>query len=210
MGDLIASEAAPSVRRLHTAFNKVINEANESLTEKPASPLTITLGDEFQGLFSTMSTALTVMRSMRLKLRAKNIECRFVLGLAKIETTLNQTRAWNMMGPGLAAAREKLGNKKPLNAYRFSVPGDSITEELLDAVGLSITRIENAWSARQLDLAVAVYLDKIPNSQIPKKLGVVERVYYKIKMAAGLDFYDNQWRVLRDSVEGIDNKRLSQ
>ena len=210
MGDLIASEAAPSVRRLHAAFNKVIDEANESPTEKPASPLTVTLGDEFQGLFSSMSTALTVMRDMRIKLMSKNIGCRFALGLVRIETPLNQTRAWNMMGPGLAAAREKLGNKKQPNAYRFSVQGDSMTEELMDAVGHSITRIENAWSARQLDLAVAMYLDKIPNSQLPKKLGVVERVYYKIKMAAGLDFYDNQWRVLRDSVNDIDNKWISQ
>ena len=210
MGDLIASEAAPSVRRLHAEFNKVIDDANESVTEKPASPLTVTLGDEFQGLFGTMSAALAVMRKMRVRLLEKKIECRFALGLVKIETALNQTRSWNMMGAGLAAAREKLGDKKQRNAYRFSIPGDPVTEELMDAVGLSITRVENAWSDRQLDLAIALYLDKTPNSRMPKKLGVVDRVYYKIKSAADIDFYDHQWRVLRNSVRDLDINRLRQ
>ena len=205
MGDLIASEATASVRRLHNSFNKVIEEENESMTRELASPLTITLGDEFQGLFTNMQSALAAMRHLRLKLLTKKVECRFVLGLVKVETELNKTRAWNMMGPGLAPAREKLEEKRQPSAYRFSIPGDATTERLMDAIGLSITHIENGWTDRQMDLASAVYVDRAPNSQIPKKLKVVDRVYYKIKSAAKLDYYENQWLALRNSVSDIDD-----
>lgn len=208
MGDLIASEAATSVRRLHSAFNTVIEVENERMAREMASPLTITLGDEFQGLFANMQSALIAMRHMRLKLLTKKVKCRFVLGLAKVETDLNKVRAWNMMGPGLAAAREKLEEKRQPNAYRFSIPGDPTTEGLMNAIGLSITLTENGWTERQLVLASAVYIDRTPISQIPKKLKVVDRVYYKIKSAAKLDFYDNQWLALRNCVKEIDEKWL--
>jgi hypothetical protein len=66
-----------------------------------ASPLTITLGDEFQGLLHGLAQAVPVVRGLRLELMAAGVDCRFVIGQVEIRTPLNREKAWNMMGPGL-------------------------------------------------------------------------------------------------------------
>ena len=60
MGDLVASEAASSRRALHRTFNAAIDTANAAFAAALASPLTITLGDEFQGLAGDLPTAMRI------------------------------------------------------------------------------------------------------------------------------------------------------
>src|SRR4051794_24660165 len=108
MGDLIESEAAADVARLHMTFNRAIHHMNERTAESLVSPLTITLGDEFQGLFKTLSGGLRTMRQLRFELLAQHVPCRFALGVARLETPVATESAWNMMGPGLAQTRAKL------------------------------------------------------------------------------------------------------
>ena len=52
-----------------------------------------------------------------------------------------------MMGGGLGAARDKLNDKRSINAYRFSFPSEPILESLLSAVGDSLTTSES-WGGR--------------------------------------------------------------
>ncbi|MFD2134716.1 hypothetical protein ACFSLT_04795 [Novosphingobium resinovorum] len=84
-----------------------------------ASPLTITLGDEFQGPFTSLVAAAQAAREIRFELLGKDIDCRFVIGSIDLRTPVNSRRAWNMMGPGFADARERLG-KSALRAVTAS------------------------------------------------------------------------------------------
>jgi hypothetical protein len=54
---IVGSERARSVKTVHRVFNKAIDFANERYADGIESPLTITLGDEFQGLLRTLSHA---------------------------------------------------------------------------------------------------------------------------------------------------------
>jgi hypothetical protein len=72
-----------------------------------------------------------------------------------------------------------------------------------------MTAVEDGWTDRQMELVDAACLRHLPPAAIVKKLGVAERVYYKIKAAAKLDFYDEQWRALQDAAAAQDERRIS-
>ncbi|QGZ96508.1 SatD family protein [Terricaulis silvestris] len=205
MGDIVGSEAAPSVRRMHQVFNSAVAGANRKHAAAIVSPLTITLGDEFQGLVRTLSAALEVALALRLKLLQGGVRCRFVIGAVKVETPVNTTRAWNMMGPGLADARARLNQKDVDNAYRFSLPGDDLIGALLDAVGDSLTQNEAAWTETQLNYYVASRGERT-NAKVAASLGISERGLYKVLRAARADFHARQSAVIEDTIAALDQQ----
>lgn len=206
MGDLIGSERARSVTAIHRAFNKAIDTANKSHAESIASPLTITLGDEFQGLLSTLTHAWGVASELRLRLLLANVSCRFVIGAAQLETPLNRKEAWNMMGNGLAEARDKLNDKRTGSVYRFSLPGETIVESLLDAVGDSLTEVERGWTPTQLEYYSGARDESRTNAAIAKGFGVTPRSLYKVLHAARAEFHRRQSAVVQHALTGLDER----
>lgn len=202
MGDLIASEAAASVSRLHQTFNAAIARANAAPKTGILSPLTVTLGDEFQGICANLSQGAKLMRRLRADLLEQGVECRFVLGLVRIDTPLNPERAWNMMGPGLAAAREKLGDKRDPNAYRFHLPGAAAIEQLLEAVGAGLSAIEASWTDRQREIVLAAATSDVAANA--RRFGVSPKTVYKIRQAGQYDLYTRQWAAVDVAVRALD------
>lgn len=204
MGDLVHSERTDSVARLHRAFNTAVKRVNSSHAKDIVSPLTITLGDEFQGLTRNLESGVGLVQNLRRGLKDAHIECRFVIGLVKVQTPVNQANAWNMMGPGLARARDKLSDKRHPNAYRFSLPKDATREVLLDAIGYSLTEIESAWTDRQREVALFALDHGRSGAENAAALKLAPRTYYKIRQAARAEFYENQWRALKLGVVELD------
>lgn len=192
MGDLVASEKTGSRAQLHREFNNAVSAVNTQFSQYLASPLTITLGDEFQGLAGAAADAFRIILSLRLRLLRVGVRCRFVIGPVELATPLNRERAWNMMGEGLAEARERLEDKKDGNAYRFSFYQDIPLSRLLEAVGQSLTRIEDGWTETQGRYVFAHILDDADVTEIAELHGVTERAVYKVLTAAGLSFYQDQ------------------
>lgn len=205
MGDIVGSAAAHSVNALHVAFNRAIAWANKAYAADVASPLTITLGDEFQGLLANLASAFDVAQALRLKLAAEGVSCRFVIGLVRLETPLNRERAWNMMGPGLAEARAALNDKRATGAYRFSLPDEPLVQPLMNAVGESLTQVEQGWTETQRRYFTATRAGTLTNARIAKRLGVSERAMYKVLRAAHADFHDRQSGALRGALASLDN-----
>jgi hypothetical protein len=205
MGDIVGSERVPSVEVLHHHFNLAVDRANRQHPNTIISPLTITLGDEFQGLISSLRDAAIIAQEMRHYLLESDIECRFVVGLVDIKTTVNKERAWNMMGPGLADARERLGEKKAESLYRFSLPGHKMTEMLLEAVGVGLTSIERRWTKTQLN-DIARSLEGKSAADIAKIRNVTVHSVYKAKSGGEFDFYMIQWNAILTALSDLDNE----
>lgn len=200
MGDIIGSELHPSPDRLSTIFNIAVDNANITYATTIVSPLTITLGDEFQGVVGTLIDAFQIAHYMRFTLLKLGIQCRFVAGQAKIETEINTSRAWNMMGEGLSKARDRLNEKRDVNAYRFSLLGHPLLEMLFDAVGNSLTDTELRWTERQMAY-VANYIDHHEDAQsVAQFMHVSERAVYKGLKAASWSFYKAQFDAI---VKGL-------
>lgn len=205
MGDLVRSESSAAIDKLHSHFNNAVDRQNDERRAMLASPLTITLGDEFQGLMMSFLEAASAARAMRLELLGRGIECRFVIGAVSLRTPLNDTRAWNMMGPGLSAARAKLNDKRLSSLYRFSFPTDLPLERLLDAVGASLTAIERRWTETQrIDVLAA--LDGLSAADIAERRNVSVHTIYKVQRSGELDLYMMQWHAVHEALAEIDRK----
>jgi hypothetical protein len=206
MGDIVGSERAASFKAVHRAFNKAVAKANAINAEHIASPLTITLGDEFQGLLTGFVHAWDAAVELRLELLMAGIPCRFVVGAAKLETPVNTKEAWNMMGTGLSAARDKLNDKRTTSAYRFSFPDASLEELLLDAVGDALTQVEDAWTGTQLEYYSKSRAATRGNAEVARKLGVSARSLYKVLHAGRADFHRRQLQAVRSALTQLDER----
>jgi hypothetical protein len=206
MGDVVASERAQSLKAVHRAFNDAVNFANAHYAADIESPLTITLGDEFQGLTRRLAHAWRIATTLRLKLLAANVSCRFVIGMAQLDTPINPRRAWNMMGRGLAETRDKLNDKRSSNAYRFSLRGETLIELLLDAVGDSLTEVERGWTATQLKYYSSARDASRTNAELAKRLGVTPRSLYKVLHAARGDFHRRQSGAIERALTELDER----
>ena len=206
MGDIVGSQRAPSVKAVHRAFNKAVAHANETHAAQIASPLTITLGDEFQGLLTSSASAWAVAVELRLALLLVEIPCRFVVGTATLETPLNTKEAWNMMGSGLSAARDKLNDKRTAGAYRFSFPDEPVVGPLLDAVGDALAEIEEAWTRTQLEYYSKSRATTRNNADVAKKLGVAERTLYKVLRAGRADAHKRHVQSIGNALVQLDER----
>ena len=149
---------------------------------------------------------MAIIREMRFTLRRDEVACRFVLGAVSIETPLNAKKAWNMMGAGLSQTRDALADKKDPNAYRFVIAQEALIEVLMNAVGLSITEIENRWTDRQFEIAALDLGSETSVDKLAAKLGISARVFYKIRKAAELDYYVRQWSALTLAADALDDQ----
>lgn len=209
MGDIIASERSADVGDLHAAFNRAITDHNICHADKLVSPLTVTLGDEFQGLTCRLTDAARICRSMRLNLLAAEVSCRFVIGHAIILTPINHDRAWNMMGPGLAEARNQLNQKSRVSALTFSLANSGLAQQasvitpLLNGIGAGITAIEEHWTPKQIGLAVRLEAGATIE-QVAAERGTSIAAVYKMRRTANYDAWTNQWDAITGALQQLD------
>lgn len=116
MADVIDSRKAQQ-DILMEHFKKVIASTNRKDSHKIISPITITLGDEFQGVMRDLSSALDVMFEIEEEIidNKASFKLRYVLLEGKIETPINRDIAYEMLGSGLTDARSYLSNLKNSN-----------------------------------------------------------------------------------------------
>lgn len=100
IGDIVGSRAFADRRGLHRRLTGALAAVADSAVDPPA----ITVGDEFQGAFSTVGHAIDAALTLRLSL-APDIDVRFGIGWGVV-TALDETGVQD--GPGWWAAREAI------------------------------------------------------------------------------------------------------
>ncbi|WP_404383402.1 SatD family protein [Knoellia locipacati] len=103
IGDVVESRASKDRRGLHRAIEAALAETNERVEH--LEPLEITVGDEFQGVYPNLGSALDAALRARLALRP-HAETRYGLGRGTT-TTLDEARGIKD-GPAWWAAREAI------------------------------------------------------------------------------------------------------
>jgi hypothetical protein len=100
IGDVVGSRDARSRSGLHARLEDLVARVNE--TTAPLVPLRITVGDEYQGCWSTVGDALMAVRQLRLS-GLPDVELRHGLGWGEVSVLSESPRVED--GPGWWAAR---------------------------------------------------------------------------------------------------------
>lgn len=83
IGDLVASRTTPDRQAVHDQLSRVLISTNQR--HLAVHPALITLGDEFQGVYAELGTAVAASFAIRLAL-ADTVEVRFGLGRGEVHT----------------------------------------------------------------------------------------------------------------------------
>ena len=100
IGDLIGSRVSDDRQALHARFERAIDEVNDKFS--PPTPMRITIGDEYQGMFASLGDALSASLLVRLVLRPEG-DIRHGIGRGEVEVLGTAPRVED--GPGWWAAR---------------------------------------------------------------------------------------------------------
>jgi len=114
----VASRRASDRRLLQTRLDAVLKEVNELL--KPPVPLEPTIGDEFQGSFDGVATAVKASLLIRLALLdSARVDSRYGLGIGPVEILERKHRV-SQDGPGWWSAREAIILAKQTSQVRHT------------------------------------------------------------------------------------------
>lgn len=150
MADIIDSGSKDPVELMND-FKEIVHDTNNTFKKSIISPLTITLGDEFQGVIKNLETAVGIILFLEEEIIRKTsyFKLRYVLNQGQINTLINNSRAFEMLGRGLTDARENLLKLKE-NDYRFFISVDNpIMNEILNEAFIIFQSTVAAWKVEK-------------------------------------------------------------
>jgi hypothetical protein len=199
IGDLVGSrqsgERAALQRRLQRAV-QAVNLRRQSLL---ASPMTITLGDEFQAIYRGGGTVFADIFFLLHALAP--VRVRFALAVGEIVTPLNRERAIGMDGPAFHQARDLLTELKG-DARLLGLAGakEDIARLAKPVLAVLSGQIEG-WREKRLQL-MAGLLDDSSSTELAKVAKITPRAVNKNIRAADLD----EWKsILSEFSRALDD-----
>lgn len=214
MADVIGSRDALTPER-YGQFKDVVAGINRAFADRLGSPLTVTLGDEFQGVIAardrtdSITTALEMVFKVEeeLVLRHKGIALRHVIHEGIIDTALNPESAHGMIGEGLSTAREELAQLKKGRGMskRFSVHlnGEHPLSQQLNRCFLLYESITDSWKPRDAEL-IGQFLAHGDYKKVAEELGKDTSLMWRRQNSLWMREYDELKNLMRDMVFMVD------
>lgn len=160
MGDVVGSGETDG-SAVMDRLNPLVEHVQRRLGDSILSPLTITLGDEFQGVVADHQAIVRTIFAFEAERLARGgeIALRYAAAVGEIDTELNTETAHGMLGPALTTARRRLGDKSRSRrrfAFDLQSPDQSILfENLFDVLA---RRLED-WSPEESAYIAALVSD---------------------------------------------------
>jgi hypothetical protein len=198
MADIVGSGGMPRPARLMKAFQGVVREVSATHGAHLRSPLTITLGDEFQGVVRDVDAGIQVVLSLEEALvrRGGPFRLRYVLHEGRIDTPINPLRAHEMLGSGLTDARAMLGELKKDKHTRFRVAiAHERKGQLLNDAFLLFGALVDAWSVKDLPL-VEAFLEHEGYREVAEALGKDTSLMWRRRRSLRMEEYSTAKRLL--------------
>jgi len=154
MADIISSrKEKPS--ELLSDFKRLIGFINKKWSKEILSPLTITLGDEFQCVINTIENGLKIIFDIEEQIIKDNLnfKLRYVLNYGEIDTQINKKVAHEMLGSGLFQTREKLNElKTSKNRFKIILEHNQNAQEVLNELFKLYENYVDNWKQNELHI----------------------------------------------------------
>jgi len=176
IGDIKASKSISARDDVQVQLRSVCDHLNKQRDSMQlVSPFTITLGDEFQALFSSSIGIWRCIFNIESKLHPVRI--RFGVGLGAIDTEINETASIGMDGPAFHLAREAISSLKS-ESGNYRVLGLSDAQELVLHTLDLVSHNRDAWRKNRLDIFCSL-LEGRNVASMAKLLRITEQAVYK-------------------------------
>jgi hypothetical protein len=190
MADIIDSRNMQQ-NKLMKSFKKITDEINYEKKDILLSPITITLGDEFQCIVKSVEAGIELMLAIDEKklYEMADFKLRYVLVEGGIETPINHDIAYGMLGEGLTMAREKLIEYK--NSYhRYSIQLNNISKSEALANSLIVYQnITDTWKKEKDYLLIARFLELKDYKLVADELGKTRSQIWKREKSLNIEAY---------------------
>jgi len=169
IGDIVASRDLPPKRRAalqQELRNWLDDDLNAALGPHLAAPLTLTAGDELQGLFRKPSAVVRVVQELTDRMFQLPEQPRILFGVGRGALSTGSVpappaHAGNpalLDGPAFHNARRALEHAQDEGGWARFVgfgepPDDTTTDEVLDALFTLMATIRDQWTAKQGELS---------------------------------------------------------
>jgi hypothetical protein len=153
MGDIINSRSKNS-KKIMSEMKQLVQYINTKYSTSILSPLTITLGDEFQSIIKTKTYASQIVIDSFFYgyEHGYDWKLRFVLYEGKVDTKINTGIAYEMLGEGLSNARTLLETKKKSDSLVNIHFKNSNQAEMLQNSFLLYTDLISGWKINDREL----------------------------------------------------------
>jgi len=203
IGDIVSSRRIKKRQQIQNNLNKVFKKINER-GEYISSPLTITLGDEFQAVYNKADFIFKHIWQIILSIYPEKV--RFSIGLGEITTALNPVQAIGMDGPAFYNARKGLDEIKQ-TYFQFNITGNERTNlELIKQSLFLLSHISYNWKETRLIILSMMY-DNFSVNEIAKKIKITDKAVYKNIDAGALQTVIKLTAELSKSINSIIMKR---
>lgn len=188
MADIIGSSDLPAKETMK-GFRQAVQAMNKQHHPHILSPLTITLGDEFQGVVKDVFAAYQIIFDldaflMRMK---KPFRLRYVIHEGKIDTKINKDRAYEMLGPGLTEARGLLvAMKSSRDRFKVSLH-DKTLEARLHLAMVAYQGIVDSWTTAQQKVVSVFWEEFSDYKKVAKRLKKDPTVAWRRKKTLLID-----------------------
>ncbi|MEM7107082.1 MAG: SatD family protein [Bacteroidota bacterium] len=193
MSDIIDSSSKQG-DSLMKAFKNVVAHVNREFSKQILSPLTITLGDEFQGVVSDLKAAIDIIFYLDEEVldHTPTFSLRHVVNYGFIQTPINPTNAHEMLGDGLTQARRVLNQIKSTHADVVIIGLDAEVSHKLKLAFELYRSLYNDWTKKDRKIAylflkhndyrtVATAYGRDPSSMWRRERSLKMREFYSAK-----------------------------
>jgi hypothetical protein len=192
MADIIKSSAYEQ-DALMRGFKRVVSEANRSIGDSFLSPMTITLGDEFQSVPATLSAAIDAIFKIEEEIIDQRLafKLRYVLTEGRIDTPINTDVAYAMLGSGLTSAREllSLAKKRPGNRRFHIALAEAETNQALSDAFLVLQVIIDHWRPGRDYELVSEFLKDSDYKIVAARTGKTRSLIHKRRKSLMIEQY---------------------
>lgn len=190
MADIVGSRNLDQ-QMLMNDFREVVIAVNKTSRKSFLSPMTITLGDEFQGVVKDLATALDIILKIEetIVIKEKVFKLRYVLVEGKIETPINRKIGYGMLGKGLTIAREQLTALKSSKARFYFRLNDKKKANTLNSAFFILQDFIDGWRMKMDYYIVSAFFKRKDYKQVAEDLGKDRSLMWKRRKSLRLEEY---------------------
>ena len=181
IGDIVKSKSIENRGEVQVQLKNVLDKVNRDYADALASKFTLTLGDEFQGVFQGGGKVLRLIDEIIFSL--KPVELRFGIGIGSLKTALDPNASLGADGPAYWNARKAIELAHKNNDYgRANIELCAESEhDLADLVNqiLKLTAFQaSGWGEKQIEVYRLILKEgidspaQINNQELAKLLGI--------------------------------------